>query len=305
MVAINSSGLAIAAAASASNHGVVGVATETKTSAATGSCVNGTCTITVQEGWCLMVGTTLGQEDVGNLVYAEDDQTVDDSAGANEPVAGMLVQYVGASSGWVHVSSIYTVRDAVADPLTLTGDLTAGGGAGAITMTDSASSIVIPDNDTTALDVGSTGATTAMRFSTADAAENIVFNVGVGNAAGSITGVISLDASDCGKPQFVTAGIDTASITLPALSAVPNNCVLSFYYVGADAGALLDISPNAADGIEGGCTLAASVVYFNGTDDNDIGLTKATGLTGDAITLVSGNADDWYVRSCQGIWANN
>lgn len=187
----------------------------------------------------------------------------------------------------------------------VTGDLTCAGGAGAVTFSDSASSIVVPDADTTALLVGSTGLLNGITYDSSDNAENVLFSMGVGNAAVSITGATTLDASDCGKPLFVTAGIDTLSITLPALSAVPAGCALSFYYVGADGGALLDISPNAADGVEGGCTLAASVVTFSGTDDADIGLTKATGLTGDTITLVSGNADDWYVKACQGIWANN
>jgi hypothetical protein len=300
MVAIDSNGVAIPAAASASNHGVVGVATESKTSAASGSYY-----IQVQEGWFLFVGTTLGQEDVGNLVYAEDDQTVDDSAGANEPVAGMLIEYVSASSGWVHVSSIYMVRDAVADPLTLTGDLTAAGGAGAVTFSDSASSVVLPDNDTTALDVGSTGLTNGMRFSTADGLETVLFTAGVGNAAGSITTDITLDASDCGKPQFITAAFDTHLITLPALSAVPAGCIFRFFYVGADAGALVDITPNSADGIEGSCTLAASVVELSGTDDADVGLTKATIKKGDTISLISGDADDWYAFAIQGICANN
>jgi hypothetical protein len=301
MVMVDSDGLALPAAASASNHGVIGVALQTKTSASTG-----TYKIQVQEGWFLFAGTTLEQADVGVLVYAEDDQTIDETAGANEPLAGLLMEYVGASSGWVHVSSIYQNRTAIStDATTMTGDLTLAGGAGGLTMSDSASSILVPDNDSTALDFGSTGTTAGLRYSSADNAEYFLFGVGQAASAVSITGATTLDASDCGKPLFVSAGIDTASITLPALSVVPSGCVLRFFYVGADAGALLDISPNAADGIEGTCTLAASVVTFSGTDDADIGLTKATGLTGDTITLVSGNADDWYVQSCAGIWANN
>jgi hypothetical protein len=121
----------------------------------------------------------------------------------------------------------------------------------------------------------------------------------------SVTDTVTLTAANCGRPHFVTAGIDTKSITLPALATVTDGCELSFYYVGADGGALLDISPNASDGIEGSCTLAASVVTFSGTDDADIGLTKATGLQGDTITITAGNAADWYVKACAGIWANN
>lgn len=187
----------------------------------------------------------------------------------------------------------------------ITGDLTLDGGAGALTLSDSASSILIPNNDTTALDVGSSGLTAALRFSTATGLETVLFNAGEGHTAVSIADTATLDASDCGKPLFVTAGIDTKTITLPALSAVPNGCVYQFFYVGADGGALLDISPNAADGIEGSCTLAASVVELSGTDDADIGLTKATIKKGDTITLTSGDADDWYASAIQGICANN
>lgn len=169
LVMINASGTAEPAAASASNHGVVGVATKTKTSAA-----SGTYLITTQEGWCKFAGTTLEQEDVGNLVYAESDETVDETAGANEPVAGLLIEYESASEGWVHVSSIYAVRESVADPLTLTGDLTASGGAGAITFTDSASSIVVPDNDATALVIGSTDRLDLVTIDSADATETVV-----------------------------------------------------------------------------------------------------------------------------------
>ncbi len=182
---------------------------------------------------------------------------------------------------------------------------TFGGAAGAITLTNSSASALTIDNDTTALDIGSAGLTNALRYSSADDLETFTFNAGVGHAAVEITGITTLDASDCGKPIFVTAAADGDLITLPALTAVPAGCKYTFHYVGADGGALIDITPNASDGIEGGCTLAASVVTFSGTDDADIGLTKATILTGDTLTLTSGNADDWYASAIQGICANN
>lgn len=118
----------------------------------------------------------------------------------------------------------------------------------------------------------------------------------------TITGADTLDASDCGKVHFVTAGIDGASITLPSTIA---GCVLKFIYTGADDAALLDISPAAADAIHGTCTLASSVVEFNGTDDNDVGFTKATINTGDTMTLNGDGSAGWYVTACAGIAANN
>jgi hypothetical protein len=300
LVMVNSSGTAEPAAASASNAGVVGVAQTTVTAAASGSYY-----ITVTSGvLCKFAGTTLGQDDVGDVVYAEDDQTVDETAGSNEPVAGVLLQYVSASEGWVLIDAgINTGRtNVVDDPLTLTGDLTAGGGAGAVTFSDSASSIVVPDDDSTALLVGSTGLLNGMTYDSTDDAENVAFATGVVMNTVSVTGATTLDKSDCGKTMMVTAGIDAASITLPA---TVDGCRLEFMYVGADGGALLDISPNASDAVHGSCTLAASVVEFSGTDDADIGLTKATANTGDTITLMGDGTEGWYVLACAGIWANN
>lgn len=125
-------------------------------------------------------------------------------------------------------------------------------------------------------------------------------------ALSTIADTASLTSASCGKHISVTAGIDTKTITLPLASSVPG-CTYTLHYVGADGGALLDITPldSGADGIEGGCTLAASVVTFSGTADADIGLTKATGLTGDTITLTACGAAMWCASACQGIWANN
>lgn len=193
----------------------------------------------------------------------------------------------------------------VSTTLGVTGVTTLAAGAGALTFTHSSASVLTIDNDTTALDIGSADLTSALRYSSANDLETFTFNAGVGHAAVSVTGAATLDASDCGKPIFVTAAHDGNSITLPALTAVPAGCIFRFHYVGADGGALLDISPNASDGIEGSCTLAASVVEFSGTDDADVGLTKATIKKGDTITIESGDADDWYASAIQGICANN
>lgn len=130
----------------------------------------------------------------------------------------------------------------------------------------------------------------------------LTVNGGQTPATGSITDTTALAAADCGEVQFTTAGIDTKTITLPATIA---GCEYTIMYVGADGGALVDVSPNASDAIHGSCTLAASVVEFSGTDDADIGLTKATANTGDTITLVGDGTEGWYVKTCTGIWANN
>lgn len=122
LVMIDSAGKAHAAESSASNHGVAGVAQETKTSASSGSTY-----IKVSDGvLCKFAGTTLAQTGVGLVVYAEDDQTVDETVGTNEPVAGILMDYVDASTGWVYVSSAVNEgrTNVVTEPLVLTDVLT-------------------------------------------------------------------------------------------------------------------------------------------------------------------------------------
>ncbi len=135
---------------------------------------------------------------------------------------------------------------------------------------------------------------------------DVSFSGGLYGAINTVTAADTLTSADCGRLTTVSAGIDTFQIVLPEASTVLG-CSYRISYIGADAGALLDISPldSDADGIEGGCTLAASVVTFSGTADADIGLTKATGLTGDTITLTSCGANMWCASACQGIWANN
>lgn len=98
LVMIDSAGLALVAAASASNKGCVGVATSTVTSAASGSYY-----IDVAQGDFLVDATSIAQTAVMGLVYASAAATVDETQGSNEPIAGMLIEYVSSTSGWVRV----------------------------------------------------------------------------------------------------------------------------------------------------------------------------------------------------------
>jgi len=98
MVCLNSSGLAIPAAAAADNRAVVGVAVADVTSAASGSYY-----VEVLEGEFLMDAQTIAQDDTYKIVYADDDATIDDAQATNAPVAGRLIEYVSASSGWVRI----------------------------------------------------------------------------------------------------------------------------------------------------------------------------------------------------------
>ena len=98
MVHVNSDGYAAPAAASASSTGVVGVAIE-KVDNSSGSA--GDLDVMVQEGEFLVAATSIAQTSVNLLVYASDDQTVDETQGTNEPIAGILTEVVSATSGWV------------------------------------------------------------------------------------------------------------------------------------------------------------------------------------------------------------
>jgi hypothetical protein len=184
-------------------------------------------------------------------------------------------------------------------------DVLLGGGAAALTFDAVSSSIVTTDNSSTGLDIGSSGITNALRYDSTNNAEVFIHTAGFAGAAVSITGVTTLDYSNCGKNHFVTDAADADLITLPALATVTAGCEITFVFVGSNGGALIDITPDAADGLEGTCTLAASLVTFAGTDGTDFGLTKLSALKGDTMTITAGDADDWYVKSCTGIWANN
>ena len=98
MVCIKSTGVAIPAAAASGNKQVVGVAAATVTSAASGSYY-----VECLEGEFNFAADTLQQEDVGAIVYADDDQTIDETQASNAPVAGKLIEYVSASEGWVRI----------------------------------------------------------------------------------------------------------------------------------------------------------------------------------------------------------
>lgn len=96
MVMLDSNGVALPAAASASNQGVQGCATEKVVAAA-----SGTYYVKAQEGVYLYAATSIADSSVSAKVYASADDTFDETQGANEPVAGKLVEVVSSISGWV------------------------------------------------------------------------------------------------------------------------------------------------------------------------------------------------------------
>jgi hypothetical protein len=99
LVMVDADGFARPAAALASNQGCLGVAT----ASVTGGAADGDTSVVVQEGEYLFTATSAAQTNLNELFYASTDNDVDETQGANEPVAGRLVQYVSATSVWLFV----------------------------------------------------------------------------------------------------------------------------------------------------------------------------------------------------------
>lgn len=100
----------------------------------------------------------------------------------------------------------------------------------------------------------------------------------------------TLDIEDNGKLFVVT--VDAKIITLPAV-ATPVNCVI--LNGGAFGAVAVNISPNAADKIQG--------PNLPGTDNKDLINTKATARRGDFVKLVTGDANGPIVAELHGTWA--
>lgn len=88
------------AAALASNGGCVGIALETVDNAS-GS--DGDVEVKCWSGLVELPATSIAQAAVGGLVYASDDDTVDETQGSNEPKVGVLEEVVSSTKGWVRV----------------------------------------------------------------------------------------------------------------------------------------------------------------------------------------------------------
>jgi predicted RecA/RadA family phage recombinase len=99
MVMVDVNGLAQPANAEAGNNGCVGVATESVLSTASGN-----ERITVQEGIFLFDAASIAQANVAERVFAHDDQTIDETTGSDTPLAGVLVEFVSSTSGWVYIA---------------------------------------------------------------------------------------------------------------------------------------------------------------------------------------------------------
>lgn len=105
MVSLDANGLALPASDTATDKGVVGLALQTVTSAASGSYY-----VECEEGVFLLAGSSLTQAGQGGKVTIVDDQTVGLAAGTtNDITAGILVEYVSATSGWVDIGPAHLI----------------------------------------------------------------------------------------------------------------------------------------------------------------------------------------------------
>jgi hypothetical protein len=124
---------------------------------------------------------------------------------------------------------------------------------------------------------------------------------GVANSVVEITANTTLTAEDSGKTFLVKT--DALVITLPATVA---GVEYKFINTGANDHNIITISPDAADGIAGTITLAASVVNRPGTVDTDLVNTKSGCKVGDSVMIrgtgVTG-VTAWIILRSTGIWA--
>jgi hypothetical protein len=104
LVMLNTSGTAEPAACGATSRRVVGVAAETKTSAA-----SGTYLIEVHEGMFWLVGTTLGQDDVGQPVFVTDDSAIEETAPYGTIPAGLMLEYSSATKALILIQADQSV----------------------------------------------------------------------------------------------------------------------------------------------------------------------------------------------------
>ena len=117
LVCVNASGYLMAAADTAGYSRVVGVADE-KVDNSGGSAGDLNCR--VRSGRAFQFGaTSITQAMLGQTMYVVDDQTFDDSDQDNAIVAGVLVQYVSTTSGWLHIPTPASSAEAVVSEFSL------------------------------------------------------------------------------------------------------------------------------------------------------------------------------------------
>lgn len=100
LVGINASGFA-APAADTANFRVVGVAREFVDN--TGGAAGDLSIRVVSGRYYRFAASSITQAMVGQTMYVVDDQTFDDAIGTNAIPAGVLVEFISATEGWLYI----------------------------------------------------------------------------------------------------------------------------------------------------------------------------------------------------------
>ena len=109
-------------------------------------------------------------------------------------------------------------------------------------------------------------------------------------------------ATDCGS--VITTANDNGVMTLPLVTLASKGCEVTIANTAASAGALVQVAPNASDGIAGSC----GAVVLDGTINKAANNTKATHKPGDKISVMStgvSGTTGWLIVGCQGVWARD
>jgi hypothetical protein len=101
--------------------------------------------------------------------------------------------------------------------------------------------------------------------------------------------------ADGGK--IIYLGTDTKVITLCIGTTTLGAYELTIVNCAGDGLALIEVDPNAADLINGGCGLGP------GADGKKFSNTKATARRGDFLQLTFNSSTGWNVKNRRGIWA--
>jgi hypothetical protein len=107
----------------------------------------------------------------------------------------------------------------------------------------------------------------------------------------------------------IQTATDNAVITLPATAPANKGQKITVQVTAANGGALVSVSPAAADALIGGVMGAATgvPVFLSGTVNKDLQFTKATQKKGDYVTLVSdgvAGGGTWSVIGGSGVVAS-
>jgi hypothetical protein len=135
-----------------------------------------------------------------------------------------------------------------------------------------------------------------------------ISNQALRERAKTLTPTASTTLSEADSFQEVQVLTDALVLTLPRITAENLGLTFTFRNIAANGAAIITISPNAADSINGGFPFVtgstASMNRASGTANKDWINTKATALRGDWVTLKAIAIGAWYIQGGQGVWVS-